>query len=148
MALRTLPVFVQDKSFKKDDIVTADFTVKDFTDISAYQFAILFKATGLTPQGVIIPEDNPLGLSETGNFGFYQVAKGNIRTLWSKVGGMAIPDDTLIFSLKFKALKDSTLKSELSLSKCCLNPPLNPMCYHHPLTYGPLTLTFLPIPTA
>lgn len=137
---------IQDKMFNVGDTVKADFNISDFNNIVAYQFAMKFDTSVFTFLGVEFAPNNPLQLN-SGDFGFYQLPKGLIRHLWSNPYGQSIPTNTYMFSYKFKAKKAGQLSKILTLVKCCINPPLNPMSYYYLLNYQKLYVNYVNTPT-
>ena len=138
---QTLPWTVQDGPIKKDQTFSVDFKVSDFTNITAYQFAIVFNPVNVEFVSVTFPQDNPLQLS-TDDFGLWQLAKGNVRHVWSNPFGSTLDGNQHLFTYTFKAKKDSTVSSELKLGKYGLNPPMYPVAYKFPLAGIPLTLSY------
>ena len=137
---------VEDKSYDKDDIVTAEFTVSNFSKISCYQFALLFDVTKLGFIGVEFPSDNPLALKSSlfswGGKPGYKVKPNEIRHLASFPKGKTLADNTYVFSYVFKALEAGNLADNLSLSTCCLYPPMKPIAYNFPLNPQTLSVEF------
>jgi len=134
---------IKDKVFTPNDVVPVEIKVSDFTNITAYQFAVKFNTAALEYVGVLFPESNPLQLSKD-LFGLYQISTGLIRHLWDNIEGRTLANDATLFTLVFKAKTASTISKEVSIPKCCLNPPLNPMAYRYKLIYSPFTFKINP----
>lgn len=141
-----LTYLLEDKSYEAGDLVTAEFTTKDFNAITGYQFAMKFDSTNLSFVGVEFPASNPLGLT-SGYFSWpnkpgYRVDPGTIRHLFSIPKGKTLADNTKIFSYVFKALKSGTLSDNLSLATCCLKLPLKPSAYYYKNNYQTFSVEY------
>lgn len=138
---------VQDTEFSTGDTVTADFSAYGFNQITAYQFAMLYDTGALAFVGVTFPPGNPMGLN-TGCFSWhgkpgYTVKPGELRHARSMPYGKTYADGTQGFSYVFTAKQPGTLSQEMTLSTCCLYPPMNPISYRWVLNMQPLTVAYI-----
>lgn len=144
-----LTYILEDKSYEAGDLVTAEFTTKDFNAITGYQFAMKFDPTNLSFVGVEFPASNPLGLTSSyfswPNKPGYRVDPGTIRHLFSIPKGKTLADGTKLFSYVFRALTPGTLSDNLALATCCLSLPLKPLAYDSKLNLVNLSLGYTPI---
>ncbi|MEL6945313.1 MAG: cohesin domain-containing protein, partial [Bacteroidota bacterium] len=87
------------------DEVCVSVTAQNFDGISSMQFTMTFDDDIVHFERLIIPEDNPLGLSVDGNFGIPSPSAGIIAFLWSdpQATNVVIPDDTELFQVCFDA---------------------------------------------
>jgi len=85
-------------------------TAQNFEDISSMQFTMTFEDDIVHFERIIIPEDNPLGLSEEGNFGIPSSSAGIIAFLWSdpETRNITLPDDTELFQVCFDTRAEGT----------------------------------------
>jgi hypothetical protein len=138
---------VQDVDFSTGDTVVAEFRTYGFDTITAYQFAMLFDTAALKFVSVTFPAGNPMGLT-TGHFSWhgkpgYNTKPRELRHLRSIPFGQTYADGTHGFSYVFVAKQSGTLSSKMSLSMCCLSPPLGPVSYRWILTAQPLTVAYI-----
>jgi len=103
---------VRDRMLRAGETVDLDFSVINFTDIAAFQHGMRFDPTALQYQNVSIPSTN-ISLDAAGNFGAYQVANGELRTLWSVDQGVTLPGIQPMYRVQFKALKGGMKLSEV-----------------------------------
>jgi hypothetical protein len=67
--------------------------------------------------------NSPLGLTAAENFGAYQAAQGEIRSLWIEPAGRTVDDGLAVFTLRFKALQSGGKLSDfLQLKQKGLTP--------------------------
>ncbi|MEQ1746859.1 MAG: HYR domain-containing protein [Saprospiraceae bacterium] len=102
----------EDRLLKAGQEYTVAFRVARFSGLAAYQFALKFETEGLQLLGVDVT-NSPLGLSQEENFGLYQTADGEIRSIWLDPAGKTLADGTPAFALRFRALQGGVLLSEL-----------------------------------
>jgi hypothetical protein len=101
-----------DRKIQEGETLEVSFTVSNFTDIAAYQFALGFDPAALEFQSVEVLTDL-IPLSVEGNFGFFNVEAGEIRALFSTLPGQDMPADQPVFRLIFKALESGQKLSEV-----------------------------------
>lgn len=138
---------IPDVQFSTSDTVQAQFYCFGFDSITAYQMAMKFDTGALKFIGVSFPDGNPMQIS-LGCFSWpgkpgYNVKPGELRHGRSMPYGSTFPDGTHGFSYVFVAKQSGALSQKLTLSTCCLNPPMNPMSYRWPLIYQPLTVAYV-----
>jgi len=137
---------IEDKAYDAGDIVTAEFNVTDFNNITAYQFAMKFDTSNLEFVGVEFPTTNPLSLTSNlfsweGKKG-YRVGKGEVRHLATFPKGKTLTNGTVVFKYVFKAKEAGILSENLALGTCCLLLPLKPLAYNYRLNLQTLSLAF------
>lgn len=110
----TLPLIwrVRDRVLRAGEAVSVDFLAFGFRDIAAYQFGLRFDTAQLQFEQVDILTTG-IPLDPSGNFGLFNVAAGEIRTLWSVTVGMTLPEATPVFRLRFTARATGKLLSEV-----------------------------------
>lgn len=102
---------VRDRVLKTGDTLRADFLAFGLTDVAAYQFALKFNTARLRFVRIeILSPDLPLDPS--GNFGLFNIAGGEIRTLWSAAAGYTLPAGAPVFRLVFATLTGGATLSE------------------------------------
>lgn len=113
---------LRDRVLKTGETQNMDFLAFNFTDVAAYQFALKFDPARLRLERIeILTTDLPLDSS--GNFGLFNLAYGEIRTLWSSAQGYNLPPATPVFRLVFTTLFGGKYLSEvLNLDPTLLNP--------------------------
>ncbi|MBK7466965.1 MAG: hypothetical protein IPJ43_09130 [Saprospiraceae bacterium] len=89
-----------------------NFSASDFVDIIGYQFTLNFDRSALSYQGM---ENGALSVSES-NFGLNKVSQGFITTSWNSNTAISVNANEDLFTLVFKANKNTTLAKVLSLS--------------------------------
>ncbi len=102
---------VQDQQLQANQELTAVFTAAQFSELTAYQFALDFDPTQL--QLIDIQPLGPLSLNATDNFGTFNAAEGEIRAAWSNASGINLTAGTPVFKVRFKALTGGAKLSEL-----------------------------------
>lgn len=138
---------IPDVTFNQGDTVPADFYAYGFDSITAYQFAMLFDTGALAFVGVTFPPVNPMGLSD-GCFSWhgkpgYNIKPGELRHARSMPYSKTFADGTHGFSYVFVAKQAGTLSQKLTLSTCCLYPPLNPISYRWVLVPQSLSVSYI-----
>lgn len=110
----TLPLIwrVRDRALRVGEAVEVDFLAFGFRDIAAYQFGLWFDTAQLHFEGVEVLT-TLIPLDPSGNFGLFNVAGGEIRTLWSVTVGMTLPEATPVFRLRFTARAAGKLLREV-----------------------------------
>jgi hypothetical protein len=103
-------LLANDRLLNAGEEVTVSFRVLNFKDIAAMQFVLGFDFTRLEFQGVKASPGSPLNEDHVGLF---NVAEGEIRTVWSVAQGLDVPDGKAIVSIKFKALDNHVRLSEV-----------------------------------
>ncbi len=113
---------LRDRVLKTGETQNMDFLAFNFTDVAAYQFALKFDPARLRLERIeILTTDLPLDSS--GNFGLFNLAYGEIRTLWSSAQGYTLPPATPVFRLVFTTLSGGKYLSEvLNIDPALLNP--------------------------
>lgn len=113
---------LRDRVLKSGETQNMDFLAFNFTDVAAYQFALKFDPSRLLLERIeILTIDLPLDSS--GNFGLFNLAYGEIRTLWSSAQGYNLPPATPVFRLVFTTLSGGGYLSEaLKIDPALLNP--------------------------
>lgn len=137
---------VTDVAFNQGDTVQADFYAHGFDSITCYQMAMQFDTAALDFVAVTFPAGNPMGLS-LGCFSWhgkpgYNVQPNEIRQLRSMPHSKTFADGTHGFSYVFVAKQAATLSQKLSLSTCCLYPPLAPLSWRWILEQQSLTVSY------
>ena len=113
---------LRDRVLKTGETQNMDFLAFNFTDVAAYQFALKFDPMRLRLETIeVLTPDLPLDPS--GNFGLFNLAAGEIRTLWSAAQGYTLPPATPVFRLVFTSLAGGKYLSEvLNIDLAALNP--------------------------
>ncbi|MGI9161266.1 MAG: hypothetical protein ACR2K1_16090, partial [Saprospiraceae bacterium] len=102
--------------------VDMTFSVLNFEDIAAFQYALGFDPELLEFQQVTVTP-NSVPMSVEGNFGAYQVDQGQLRVVWSVAQGVTLPGRPQVFQVRFKALKSGLrLSDAVSLDAAILEP--------------------------
>ncbi len=96
--------------------------VSHFDELAGYQWAMQFDTDQLEWLG-LDSGNSPLNLQADENFGLYQLANGEIRSLWLDNAGKTLPEGTPIFALRFRARQSGALLSDvLRLQNKALEP--------------------------
>ena len=102
---------VRDRVLKTGETVNMDFLAFGFTDIAAYQFALKFDPAQLRFERIeVLAPGFPLDPS--GNFGLFNIAGGELRTLWSTAQGITLPAATPVFRIVLATLSGGKKLSE------------------------------------
>lgn len=108
-----------DRKLEQGETVEVDFTVSNFNDIAAYQFAFGFDPEKLVYEGAEVLTDL-IPLDADGDFGLLD---GQLRTSFSMVEGYNLPEGEPVFRLRFAVLESGHKLSELlALSPEALSP--------------------------
>lgn len=110
---------VRDRQLTAGESASVDFTVLNFSDIAAYQFGLSFDPGALQLDHIEVLNGD-LALDATNNFGTYQVAGGELRTVWSTSQGATLTDITPVFRLHFTVLRSGKLRTLLRLDPSVL----------------------------
>ena len=130
---------VRDRLLKTGQTINLDFSVENFTDLAAFQYALHFNPAQLQFEQVEII-GNSLGLDASGNFGQYNIQLGELRAVWSVAQGQTLLNYTPQFRLRFKVL-DGGMKLSEALS---INPAsMNPVAYTSVLSPREVQLKFV-----
>ena len=113
------------KNVTKGDIVSVEIRVKTRDSISALQFTLEWTPSVLEFKSV---DSVMLPSSSMDIFGLNSVAQGNLKFLWiSATDGINIPDSSIIFKLKFKALGEKGTFSDIKFTNSLIKiKALNP----------------------
>lgn len=114
------------KSVVKGDAFTVDIRVKSRDSISALQFTLEWTPSVLAFQAIdtVVLPTNSMDI-----FGLANIQQGNLRFLWlsSAADGIVIPDSSVIFRLKFKAVGDKGASSSIKFTNSVIRiKALNP----------------------
>lgn len=103
---------LEDRVLQAGETVEAEFRVRNFTDLAAFQFALGFDPQLLqyTDMEVL---DAGLPLSADGNFGRYNIHNGELRAAYASATGATLPANTPLFKVYFTALSSGERLSEL-----------------------------------
>lgn len=141
-------VQIQDVNIVTGQQVEARFSVTGFTEITAFQYAMLFDTSALEYASATFTDTLP-GYSMDGNFGMfwmgYNVEPGEIRTAWwSPSGyGVTVSPNAVTHSLFFTAKKSGTLSQYFAAWPD--NPILGAVAYEFPTNPIALTVSYIPI---
>jgi len=96
---------LDDSAFKAGEIVTVPFKASDFNQRLAYQMTIdfdpnVFALEDIAPGVLPLTDDN---------FGTNYLSDGHLTTLWVSRESMTIADDEVLFTLRFRALRNGTI---------------------------------------
>ena len=100
---------VQDRTLETGTNVAATFTANHYDDLAALQFALNFDTSQLQIVDIQPLTALPLTLD---HFGAYQIAGGEIRTVWSQAEGIALEEAAALFTLTFQVLQGGGQLSE------------------------------------
>jgi hypothetical protein len=103
---------VRDRMLKTGETVELDFSVTNFTDIAAFQHGMRFDPSVLQYQNVTITGTG-IPMNDESNFGAYQVAAGELRTLWSVAQGVTLPGVQPMYRVRFTVLRGGMKLSEI-----------------------------------
>lgn len=114
---------VRDRVLKTGQTVNMDFLAFGFTDVAAYQFALKFDPAQLRFERIEILAPPGFPLAPSGNFGLFNIAAGELRTLWSTAQGITLPAATPVFRIVLTTLSGGKKLSEaLVLDPAILSP--------------------------
>ena len=92
--------------------VDAVFAVSNFTDLSAYQFALQFDPAVMQFDHIEIL-NSAIPLDPAGNFGLYNIGAGELRAVWTLPQGATTAAGTVLFKVVFQALESGQRLSDL-----------------------------------
>ncbi len=99
-----------DRVLKAGELFDVVFNVGQLDDLAAFQFGLRFDPTQLRFEAA---ESIAGGLPLTpDHFGIHNVAEGEIRAVWSRATGLAVPEAAPAFQLRFMALESGGALSE------------------------------------
>ncbi|MCC7503830.1 MAG: hypothetical protein IT259_00960, partial [Saprospiraceae bacterium] len=101
---------VQDKLVQAGEEFTIDFNANGFDELLALQFALRFDPEKLQMLEVLPLNGGPL---QTGNFGLFNLAGGEIRSVLAMTQTMSWPEGATAFQIRFKALENNVLLSDV-----------------------------------
>jgi hypothetical protein len=128
---------VEDQMLTEGQEVTVEFGASHFNDLAAYQFALNFDPTVL--QLSDIQPTAALNLNTVDNFGLYNAANGEIRSVWSTAQGVTLPEGAVVFKLKFTVQQGNLKLSDvLHLD----NTALQGLAYNTVLREAPVHIAF------
>jgi hypothetical protein len=106
----TLYFQLEDRAFQQGEIIRVPFRAADFRARQAYQFTLAFDPAMLELDGIL-----PGALPELGdeNFGMTHLREGYLTTSWVSRLPVTIPDDEVLFTLQFRALRGSEALSNV-----------------------------------
>lgn len=145
-ALPTVKFKVQNVAFLPGQTVEAKFTVRNFTDLTAFQFAMQYDTSKLLFSHTVATDAIPPTLYLSVEWEDYGLAPGEVRVAWvhDAAGGVTLPDNAQVFSFFF------TAKKKGKLAGCFPFWPDNyvfpPEASDGAFNILPLTVTYIPIP--
>jgi hypothetical protein len=92
------------------EIATLPLTVRGYTDIAAWQFALGFAPEVLSLEGVDLPEG---GLLSPEDLGLWQADAGEMRCVRSALTGQSLEDGTTVLGIRFKAKQSGVWLSDV-----------------------------------
>ncbi len=104
-----LTFVVEDQELTAGKTYRVDFTAQNFTDLLGYQFALRFDPNALQLEDI---EPGSLTNLTEANFGLTMLAEGIITTSWDNTKNTIHDNNTILFTLVFKA-NTSTHLSEI-----------------------------------
>ena len=132
---------VQDKLVQAGEEFTVDFKAYGFDELLALQFALRFDPEKLQMLDILPVDNGPL---QQGNFGTWNLAGGEIRSVLAMAQTLSWTDGAASFRLRFKALEDNVLLSQvLSLDPSIIDCE----AYAADYTKGTVSLVFEGIST-
>ena len=132
----------QDALLQQGEEYSIDFRATGFDALLALQFALHFDPEQLQMLEIQTLPGSPL---QAGNFGAFNLANGEIRAAMALAETASLPDGTVGFRLRFKALESGQHLSDVLR---IANEVLNGEAYAADFTPGPVSLTFDGISTA
>jgi hypothetical protein len=106
----TLSFVIEDKQLQKDEIYTMVVKAKNFNNTIGYQYTLEFDQKNL--EFVDVKGLDLEGLHQD-NFGLSYLDEGKLTTSWNGPS-TSLEDNTQLFAISFKALKDTRLSKDLS----------------------------------
>jgi|GEM_PF-632495 len=110
-ALRPEPLVLRtsDQRLQSGQIMAVPVSVEGFAHVAAFQFVLHFDADALALQHISTPEGSLLSL---GDFGTYDAAQGEIRTVFAQPQGAEMTNGDVFFTLHFTPLQSGAWLSE------------------------------------
>lgn len=102
---------LQDRQLVPGSEIELNFSSSNFVDLAAYQMALDFDPTVL--QFVKVETTGALPMTVLDNFGAYDAALGELRSVWASSNGQTLSDGTPVFRLRFKVLAGGKKLSEV-----------------------------------
>ncbi|MCB9355597.1 MAG: T9SS type A sorting domain-containing protein [Lewinellaceae bacterium] len=98
-----------DRVLQAGEEIAVDFRADQFEDLAAWQFALRFD-----PDRLQLGDIKPLGglPLTTDDFGVFDIADGEVRSIWSRATGVAVQEAAPVFQLHFKVLQDGGVLSD------------------------------------
>lgn len=103
---------VQDEVLQAGKEYAVTFRTAQFHHLTGYQLALLANPAHLQILAVDLSA-TPLQLSQADNFGLYNSAAGEIRSVWLDPAGKSLPENAPVFTLRFRALTSGLLLSDV-----------------------------------
>jgi hypothetical protein len=101
---------LDERNFQAGEIIEVPFKAMNFTDRSGWQMTVNFDPNVFELEGIVpgvLPE-----MSDA-NFGTMRVNEGQLTTLWVTPEPMTIADGEVLFTLKFKVLRNGGSLAEV-----------------------------------
>lgn len=129
---------VRDRVLKAGTTVNMDFLAFNFTDVAAYQFALKFDPAQLRFEKIeVLAPGFPL--NPINNFGLYNIAGGELRTLWSTAISTTLPPAAPVFRVVLTALAGGKNLSDVMN----IDPDIiSPVAYNTALLPRPVQLYY------
>jgi hypothetical protein len=108
----TLNFTIDNKQFNKSDIIEIPIYAKDFTAIQGFQSTFSFDNNIIEFESV---ESGALNLSAV-NIATNRLDQGYLPLSWYKANALDIDNNTVLFTLNFKAIKSSQVNKVLSIN--------------------------------
>lgn len=103
---------VQDEVLQAGKEYAVTFRAAHFQNLTGYQFAVQTETAHLQWLDVETAP-TPLHLSKADHFGLYNIAAGEIRSVWLDPAGQTLPENAPVFTLRFRALTSGLLLSDV-----------------------------------
>jgi hypothetical protein len=101
---------VEDKGFKSGEIIEVPFRASDFNNRYAYQTTLGFDPAALVLENI---EMGVLPNMTEENFGTNNLADGKLTTLWVSRDPVSIADNEVLFTLRFRTLRNTHALSDV-----------------------------------
>jgi hypothetical protein len=106
----TFRIRLEDKGFKSGEIIEVPFRASDFNNRYAYQTTLGFDAATLVLEHI---EMGALPNMSEENFGTTNLAEGKLTTLWVSKDPVNIADNEILFTLRFRTLRNTNALSDV-----------------------------------
>jgi hypothetical protein len=101
---------VQDQILVQDDILSVEFRAENFEALMALQFGLQFDASKLE----FVEQESIAGSPlQASNFGLYDIATGEIRSLMAVIQSQSLTNGAPAFRLRFKVLQSGGKLSDV-----------------------------------